>query len=428
MAPSHLRTLSEWIGMCLPQLQTLTNQPVLSLHLYFLVNARLLRLTPQAINLTPDVTNWLHRSPEKRVECLVTSIRNVPVCPSIVHAFPENIGLTEAYIRRAIDGLEQQRKEEPELVKPAHWLSSSDRERWILTIPDSLPDWLLFDLLQLGSYHPDTGLELTPLSIASLYASFYGFDQIRWLLEMALQNELEVERQKQLHCWLRKGKGYQLTGFLLTTDLPEQLAMLLQNRRLRTCILRQLGPRHALVVPESLPRLQRWLAKKGYPLAGYAEYKEQAVTVDTQYQWLGLQLLIQLQKKLRLPYPPPHEQLARLSQNFPPEILGHLQIMAQQINRDLEEIGQQQDAYFPALCSPSPQLLIGIQQAIALEKPVTIYYQVRGDVEPKRHQIEPLWLEQRDQLYYLHAYSYRAEAQLTFRLDRIQTLEEVSAR
>ena len=42
-----------------------------------------------------------------------------------------------------------------------------------------------------------------------------------------------------------------------------------------------------------------------------------------------------------------------------------------------------------------------------------------GEAAPKQHEVEPYWLERRDQLAYLHAYSYRAEAELTFRLDRV---------
>jgi hypothetical protein len=37
--------------------------------------------------------------------------------------------------------------------------------------------------------------------------------------------------------------------------------------------------------------------------------------------------------------------------------------------------------------------------------------------------VRPLWLEQRADLYYLHAYCYRAEAERVFRLDRVMGFE-----
>jgi predicted DNA-binding transcriptional regulator YafY len=46
-----------------------------------------------------------------------------------------------------------------------------------------------------------------------------------------------------------------------------------------------------------------------------------------------------------------------------------------------------------------------------------------GELKASYRQVQPLRLEKRGSLYYLHAYCYRAETNLTFRMDRIQHLQ-----
>ncbi|MCP4358117.1 MAG: WYL domain-containing protein, partial [Chloroflexi bacterium] len=59
---------------------------------------------------------------------------------------------------------------------------------------------------------------------------------------------------------------------------------------------------------------------------------------------------------------------------------------------------------------------------IQKQTPLTLNYQALHAPTPKQHIVEPLRLEQRGDLFYLYAYSYRAEANLTFRLDRLTAI------
>ena len=70
--------------------------------------------------------------------------------------------------------------------------------------------------------------------------------------------------------------------------------------------------------------------------------------------------------------------------------------------------------------------LTQLRAAIADEQPLTLDYTPPNCAEPRRHTVEPLRLEQRHQLTYLVAYSYRAEATLTLRLDRLHLLSSSS--
>jgi predicted DNA-binding transcriptional regulator YafY len=46
---------------------------------------------------------------------------------------------------------------------------------------------------------------------------------------------------------------------------------------------------------------------------------------------------------------------------------------------------------------------------------------------PRRRTVQPLWLEQRGNLHYLHGYCYLAEADRVFRLDRVLDVEDGAA-
>ncbi|MCA9990462.1 MAG: WYL domain-containing protein, partial [Anaerolineales bacterium] len=68
---------------------------------------------------------------------------------------------------------------------------------------------------------------------------------------------------------------------------------------------------------------------------------------------------------------------------------------------------------------PAAALLAQVQAAIAQEQQLEICYQALGEAVPRMRRIAPYYLEQRGQLYYLHAYCYLAEEARVFRLDRV---------
>jgi predicted DNA-binding transcriptional regulator YafY len=76
----------------------------------------------------------------------------------------------------------------------------------------------------------------------------------------------------------------------------------------------------------------------------------------------------------------------------------------------------------PAQQPVSSTLIAALQQAIKQEGTVTISYQALGDRKATYREIQPLRLEQHGKLFYLYAYCYRAESNLTFRLDRIKEM------
>jgi len=102
-----------------------------------------------------------------------------------------------------------------------------------LQLPADIPPSILFDLLQLGHWQPDSRTLLcTPLTIASEPSAALGYDHICWLLETATQTPLATDRQDQLHSWLNRAHTYRLQGALLSTAQPGQLQAIYANRRL----------------------------------------------------------------------------------------------------------------------------------------------------------------------------------------------------
>jgi predicted DNA-binding transcriptional regulator YafY len=114
--------------------------------------------------------------------------------------------------------------------------------------------------------------------------------------------------------------------------------------------------------------------------------------------------------------------LDSLSPAIPPAQQATLSSLADQIIQQLQGAINGRDAFFPADQLPSAGLVDHIQQAVEHSSRLTFSYLPLNATAPKEHTVEPLRLEQRGRLTYLYAYSYRAEANLIFRLDRVKEI------
>ncbi len=431
LAPSHLRALAGWIDQPKPNLLTVRRHPILASHFTLLFAADLLAFTSRHLVLSPQATDWLKLPHQAQIDRLYQTIQQ----PEIWRKTVSSLGWSDILTLDKVAYLEQmlarQRYTPPATAVTAARLAISAPDAWKLTLPDGLPTWLLFDLLQLGQRLPDGGLRLAPLSIASHPAYHYGYDHIRWLLETAIQTPLPAAQRRQLRSWLRRAHAYRIHGPLLSTAHPQQLQNIWQNRRLRPYILEQISPRHALIDPPLIPKLRRWLARQGYPLNQPPTLSEPSHPnptnlgdLDLPTHWFSLRLLLGLQKYLRLPHPAPTAQLYSLEQTLPPDTVAELERQAQHTLQQLDDVIRGRDAFFPAYQSPAPQLFNAIKEAIIANSTLHIAYRAAGLCEVRWHEIEPLRLETRAALTYLHAYSYRAQANRTFRLDRITAIKK----
>lgn len=425
LAPKHLRVLANWIGCPSPQLLSLRKHPLLAAHLALLLASDLIAVNRTAVHLTLRVTSWLHQPPMQQIEALLRVLGDEAYWSDSIQELSLQKTITIDYTAYLVQQLSRQQDMPPAPAKPVTLLAA-DEAHWLLALSSRQSAWLLFDLLQLGCWQPGQQLRLTPLSIAMAATRGYGFEHIRWLLETALDKPLKPEQISQLQRWNRRAQAYQMQGNLLCTAHPDDLAAVYAQRRFRPFLLQQISPRHVFVQPELLPKLRRWLSRRGYPLNRIEQPAGDMVTspdLDSKTHWLGLRLLIDLQQVMPLPLPAPTEQLFRLEKSMEAATVADLSRLAQTIRRRLADTIAGRDAFFPARQCPTPQALAQLDQAIVHGQTVVLFYRANGQVTARRHVVEPLRLERREQLAYLTAYSYLAEAELTFRLDRLEAIE-----
>lgn len=436
IAPNHLRNLANWLLRPSPQLRTPRHHPLLAAHLALLHAANLLTDSSGRFLPSPFATNWLHSSP---ADCLQQLLHALPPAPQWQHALQQLhlsslVSPAEAsYFRQKLLPQLQQLEGQTQTLEqapPAAWQCVDDAG-WQLYLPIALPPRLLFDLLQIGRWQPDGPtaghLHCTPHTLAQAGQRGYGQTTISWLLEAATAAPLPARQRQQLRHWWQQGKTYRIRRpLLLETSTNEPMAAFLAQRRFRPHVVQKLSPRHVAIRDQLLPALQQWLHKQGYSLdapAGLLQPPAASPAPDA-YHWLGLRLLVGLGEQLPLPYPPPHQPLVAAAATLSAAELEQLDSVAVQLLEQIKNAMHGRDAFFPAQRPPDPAHLAQIEKAIASHCPLTIAYQALGEPEPRLRHIQPHHLENQDNLYYLHAYCYLAEAERIFRLDRLSAIHQ----
>jgi hypothetical protein len=275
------------------------------------------------------------------------------------------------------------------------------------------------------------------LSLAAAACRGYNTQHIRWLLETATQETLPPAKGKELSAWLQHNQTYQVRQVtLLSTKQPQQMDEILARRRWRSYFGEQLSPRHTIIQTDILPQLEKWLAEKDFalndkvtdsvPVRGTGLQIQNGSSDSPQkealYHWLGLRVLVGLGDLIRLPYAPPHNLLDYAAQPLTAIQRSELEDVAQAVLENVRTAIRGWDAFWPAEAAIPLAWLSQIEEAIDKECVLGIVYQSLGEHQPAYRRIQPLRLEQRDALYYLHAYCYRVEANLVFRVDRIREI------
>jgi hypothetical protein len=423
LSPTHLRMLAQWIGQPAPQIRSIRQHRQLAAHIAILYAAGFLSMSGSRIMAQPGIVPWLHAPfPDK-----IAHLQKVIGCPphwtkNWIQAITE-LGLQDTLPLDHITYLQQSLARQcvgAMETNNAVWRDSAPDEMWQISLPPTLPLWLHFDLRQLGEWSPEQPLTCTPLTVALAVQRGYGPDTIQWLLETATGQSLPPAQQIQLHQWCRRAHVYRLrTVQLLTVPQPDYLEPMRRRKEFRSAILEQLSPRHIAVHSDIIPAVDKWLAAHGYPLYQHQVASENAsVETELTYQWLGLRLLVGLGNIIPLPYPSPHSLLDSLSEQLTETTKSELEATVILILEQLREAIHGRDAFFPSQKPIDPTLIATLQKTIIQETTLTITYQALGDRKPSARQIQPLHLEKRGELFYLHAYCFRAETNLTFVIPR----------
>ena len=419
-AASHLRALSCWSGKPNESLRSLRQAPRLLYHVALLQGLQAVDHCNGCWQLLPAAHDWLYAAPPLQLNMLRALVANEATWLPLT----TELGLGEMLAAQQRPQLlaHLQTLAPRESAQPAHW---SGPESWDLILPASLPIRLQFELLQLGEWNSEGQLSITPLHLARACQRGRSEGQVIWLLEQALAESLVAERAATLAAWCRAAhshKARQVT--LLETAQPDETAAILAQRRWRSEILGQIGPRHTLVSADLIPQLARWLAQQDIALADMTE--PVASRSDCGYpvalSWLGLRLLLDLGRLLPLPLPAPAAALAALDGELTLEKRAELAARAEQILAAVKDAITGIDAFYPAAAGSGDRWLVPLNRALQAGKSVTIRYLALGQRFPLERQVQPLRLEKRGALYYLYAYCYRVEENRTFRLDRIEAV------
>lgn len=428
LGPRDIQRVAQFLPFSETKIRSVRQNKVLASHLALLQVARFLEFSGSYLALQPTVTSWLHAPAPAQLEKLITPLEddNAWTQTLALMKLEETIPLDYTHYLR--QSLQRQQLQLPTIIKEAHpatWQETNDPETWQLTLPQTLPLWLHFDLRQLGDWTNNTQLTCTPNTIKTAVQRSYGQPMIQWLFETATDAPLPGPQKQQLRHWSRQANAYQLrTVRLLTTARPEQMSDLLRPKQMRRAVMEQISPRHVLLYEHGIPELKRQLANQNNPLEDLLKTPD---TVENQSTaaatWLATSILLKLGQIAPLPCPSPHSLLEQLTSQLEPCQQTELEAIATAYVQTIQDAIHGRDAFFPAIQSPTPWLIQQINQAIEQQTTITIQYLPLNALEPKRHTLEPHRLEKRGVLYYLHAYSHRAETNLTFRLDRMQQID-----
>jgi hypothetical protein len=170
--------------------------------------------------------------------------------------------------------------------------------------------------------------------------------------------------------------------------------------------------------------LSRFLSQRDYLLDSPGERLESnEPPEDIENLWLSTRVLVGLRGLLPVSAVPPTLTLSELTGRLTPLKLEHLEHQAQRILEVVSSAIRGRDAFFPPCTPVSREVINLVTDAIEQETTLEISYQSLADYQPRPRCVSPLRLEQKGSLYYLHAYCYRAERNLTFRLDRVHALQ-----
>jgi hypothetical protein len=437
IALKHLRILAEWIRhprLRGDRLRSIHQHPCLAAHIALLHAAQLLDLSGDYLTVHPAVTEWLHASHSDQITQLLAALDSPHWSNTLNQlGWQEIIPIDyKAYVQQS---LTRQRQQEPPDPQAAVWQNAPDPDIWQLHLPEQLPLWMHFDLRQLGDWSPGQPLTCTPLTIAQAVQRGYGAHFIQWLLQTATDQPLTRQQQKQLRQWSSRSLTYQLRPVrLLSVAQPEQLGKIVRRKQLRASIDEQISPRHAIVTEDMAPKLEKWLAAQGYPLqqtqppTGDLSRQPPRRRGPQSQQWLNARIVIGLGQLISLPFPAPHHILETIAPELSEQEQTYLEQLAQTTLQSIQDAIRGRDAFFPAEHPVPAETLDLVRQAVYHETPLLICYQALGEIEPTWREVHPLRLDQYGALYYLHAYCLRAEANRTFRLDRISELEMRSER
>lgn len=281
---------------------------------------------------------------------------------------------------------------------------------------------------------PSYSLIVTPASFARALQSGWSPPALLDALNRLTDRPLTGAENALLRIWTEASQRVNLSpAWLLETTDPAIIKRLASTRRGRTLIHRTLSPRTVVVDPARLDQLVRRLVEQEgmppkMPGVNSGQFEARGGKSSSSLIWLTVQVYQQLGQYIALPVRIPQFILDQLTSLVQPADLASAEIAVEQTLTALR-LALDGRVPFPAfqagaeagLAVEESLRLIG--QALAGGQKVRLHYYAASTDTLSWRLVEPYRLEWHHDTPYLVGFCHHAQAERTFRVDRIRAIQ-----
>lgn len=232
----------------------------------------------------------------------------------------------------------------------------------------------------------------------------------------------------RLERWARAARGLVMTQHItLTSPDSDLLASLRQDRSLRPMFVSTLAAHHLAVQPHHADELARRLVRRGLPVTDQRGKPDtvpvpETVAARADYLYLAGRVYQELGRFVEIPLPVPGAVLDGLASHLAEGQRGLLeQTVGAVVEAVQRALSNEAFAAAPAPAQEDPAAIRAeVERAFAEHRPLTVDYFSPAQGMLTRRTIEPLLpIVQQGDYAYVEAWCREAQAERTFRLDRI---------
>ena len=358
-----------------------------------------------------------------------------PALSAVLH--PYRLTSAGAWLLHPVLNPPPRQVETDEMTLPPAILIQDTAEEWLIQCSDLASPLFQARLAQYTDYVMTTergqlrhSYRLHRASVAQAAARGNGVPTLLETLR-ALQLEIPRELHQQILAWHEHGRRFSVQQMLvLRSRSAQDMSELHQNPALADLFSEILSPTVAVLgkpieqVTAKLEQADIFLSNQIDTPVEQAESGLRRLPEEADgARWLAGRLYALLAEFLVLPLPPSTLQLATLWQHLSRDEQAILSAQSDLMEAALRSLLDG----FASTPAPSPsdpeQWLPRLNEAIATEQTLAITYFTAGRNLLTRRMIQPYWIEEHRGVAYVRAYCHSAERVLTFRLDRIQSLD-----
>ncbi len=392
--------------------RSLGSLPELTSALSIAVVSELIQIQP-TLQVTPRFFSWAAQSQAQQLKYLKENATNCNQLEEVLSSL--NISsIQPSTILTAIQSIQTQTCSDTQRIS----ITLDENNGIELRIPLQLDQLTQYHLFQFGEWVPST-LTITSASIGKALLAGYSVQTIIWWLETANSDPLDPAiRAFITQSAAHQGRFQFQPTWLMTGQDASAMQLFREATYRRRTIQQNLSPQHAVIKPNNVETVARWLRKQGVYVPPTAPSPAKPQT-SAEESYIALLVLRQLntQQYTALTF----ASVETIGAQFTPLRRATLDFLAHSIVAGIEERVRGKDAFFPPQTPPSSAILETLTHAIASEATVKLRYQALTDERPVYRELRPAYLETYRDLHYVVGWCVQAQAERTFRVDRIRS-------